>query len=174
MGLLTLKALYQEMLLYLSITRAATSTMFPWHHLQPPPATRTRHLACLQLWEQSAVTSDHDHSTPGPFLANFHVNYLGKTRAVKTENGKIIGWLFGLVTSEPSCYDGAESCSVTAAGTRHQTSSRGASSSVETCPEVSLRLRLTPSPGPGGGTVVTGDAVNLRQLIRHVSKFWQC
>ena len=100
------------------------------------------------------------------FLQTFMwiIDYLGKTRAVKTENGKIVGWLFGLVTSEPSCYDGAESCSVTAAGTRHQTSSRGASSSVETCPGVSLRLRLTPSPGPGGGTVVTiltGDAVNV-------------
>ena len=80
------------------------------------------------------------------FLQTFMwiIDYLGKTRAVKTENGKIVGWLFGLVTSEPSCYGGAESCSVTAAGTRHQTSSRGASSSVETCPGVSLRLRLTP------------------------------
>ena len=129
--------------------------------MTPPPATRSRHLACLQRWEQSAVTTDHDHSTPGPFLANFHVNYLGKTRAGKTETGKVDSsvWLHQTRAAmmEQSYVPSPRLAPAT------QTCSRGASSSVETCPEVSLQLRITPHRPGLVLTVLTGDALNLRQ-----------
>ena len=158
-------------MLYLSIT--SNIHKFPWHHLQPPPATRSRHLACLQRWEQSAVTTDHDHYTPGPFLANFHVNYLGKTRAGKTETGKVDSSVWLHQTRAAMMEQNRVPSPRLAPAT--QTRGRGASSSVETCPEVSLQLRITPHRPGLVVTVLTGDALNLRQLIsRHASKFWLC